>query len=380
MQTLAILGSTGSIGRNSIAVAGQLAGEFRVTALAAGSRWELLLEQARAVKPDAVALSDAEAAAAFEADGQADAKVFAGRDGVVRMLQELRPDVVICGISGAAALEATLAATEVAKRLALANKESLVMAGEIVTGAVREAGVTLIPVDSEHSAIFQALETGRREEVRRVIITASGGPFLNYTYRQLASVTPEQALMHPTWSMGEKITIDSATMMNKALEVVEARWLFDLAPEQIDVVVHPECVVHSLVEFRDGTMMAQLGVPDMRGPIRYALTYPERVEVEQDRLDLAGVAQLNFVSADWERFPALRLAYDVVKTGGTSGAVLNASNEVAARKFLDHEIPFTRICEVVEEVLSRHNNRAGPTLEDIFEADRWAREETLRCL
>ena len=380
MQTLAILGSTGSIGRNSIAVAGQLAGEFRVTALAAGSRWELLLEQARAVKPDAVALSDAEAAAAFEADGQADAKVFSGRDGVVRMLQELRPDVVICGISGAAALEATLAATEVAKRLALANKESLVMAGEIVTGAVREAGITLIPVDSEHSAIFQALEAGRREEVRRVIITASGGPFLNYTHRQLASVTPEQALMHPTWSMGEKITIDSATMMNKALEIVEARWLFDLAPEQIDVVIHPECVVHSLVEFRDGTMMAQLGAPDMRGPIRYALTYPDRVEVEQDRLDLAGVAQLSFVSADWERFPALRLAYDVVKTGGTSGAVLNASNEVAARKFLDHEIPFTRICEVVEEVLSRHKNKAGPTLEDIFEADCWAREETLRCL
>ena len=382
-----LLGSTGSIGENTDRVVQNLAEELELVGLAAHSSWERLLEQIASHHPEAVALVDPEAAgklrAALEnADDKAGAlpRIYEGEEGLVELVRETEADVLVAAISGAAGLPANIAALETGKDLALANKESLVMSGSILTRLARENDRRILPVDSEHSAIFQSLEAGSREEVERVILTASGGPFRQTSAEELEKVTRQDALNHPTWEMGEKITIDSATLMNKALEIIEARWLFDLPPEQIEVVVHPQSIIHSLVEYRDGSTICQLGPPDMRVPIQYALTYPRRLPLPTEQLSLAELGQLTFESPDTERFPALRLAYEVLEQGGTAATVFNAANEVAVAAFLKEEIPFLGILKVVETCLKQHNVVDNPDLENIFSADEWARLETEKIL
>ncbi len=382
-----LLGSTGSIGENTDRVVQNLAEELELVGLAAHSSWERLLEQIASHHPEAVALVDPEAAgklrAALEkADDKANGlpRIYEGEEGLVKLVRETEADVLVAAISGAAGLPANIAALETGKDLALANKESLVMSGAILTHLARENGRRILPVDSEHSAIFQSLEAGSREEVGRVILTASGGPFRKTSAEELEKVTRQDALNHPTWEMGEKITIDSATLMNKALEIIEARWLFDLPPEQIEVVVHPQSIIHSLVEYRDGSTICQLGPPDMRVPIQYALTYPRRRPLPTEQLSLPELGQLTFESPDTERFPALRLAYEVLEQGGTAATVFNAANEVAVAAFLKEEIPFLGILEVVETCLKQHNVVENPDLKNIFAADEWARLETEKIL
>ncbi len=381
-KRLILLGSTGSIGTNTLEVVRNLPGELEIVALAAGGNWKLLLEQAREFGPVAVALGDESAGEEFEracaaAKLERRPRVHVGAEGLVRLVEETDADMVVGAISGAAGLPATVAAVETGKDVALANKEALVMAGNVLTRRARELGRRILPVDSEHSAIFQSLQSGRREEVKRVILTASGGPFRATPREELASVTPEQALRHPTWDMGAKITIDSATLMNKALEIIEARWLFDLPPSAIDVVVHPQSIIHSFVEFIDGSTICQLGHPDMKVPIQYALTYPRRRPLGGPQLGLAEIGSLTFEAPDPERFPSLRLAYEALEAGGTAPAVLNGANEVAVQLFLKGELEFLRIFEMLEDVLGSHNIITDPTLEEIFEADRWARERAL---
>ncbi len=382
-----LLGSTGSIGENTDRVVQNLAEELELVGLAAHSSWERLLEQIASHHPEAVALVDPEAAgklrAALEnADDKAGAlpRIYEGEEGLVELVRETEADVLVAAISGAAGLPANIAALETGKDLALANKESLVMSGSILTRLARENDRRILPVDSEHSAIFQSLEAGSHEEVERVILTASGGPFRKTSAEELEKVTRQDALNHPTWEMGEKITIDSATLMNKALEIIEARWLFDLPPEQIEVVVHPQSIIHSLVEYRDGSTICQLGPPDMRVPIQYALTCPRRLPLPTEQLSLAELGQLTFESPDTGRFPALRLAYEVLEQGGTAATVFNAANEVAVAAFLKEEIPFLGILKVVETCLKQHNVVENPDLENIFAADEWARLETEKIL
>ena len=382
-----LLGSTGSIGENTDRVVQNLAEELELVGLAAHSSWERLLEQIASHHPEAVALVDPEAAgklrAALEnADDKAGAlpRSYDGEEGLGELVRETEAEVLLAAISGAAGLPANIAALETGKDLALANKESLVMSGSILTRLARENDRRILPVDSEHSAIFQSLEAGSREEVERVILTASGGPFRQTSAEELEKVTRQDALNHPTWEMGEKITIDSATLMNKALEIIEARWLFDLPPEQIEVVVHPQSIIHSLVEYRDGSTICQLGPPDMRVPIQYALTYPRRLPLPVERVSLAEIGQLTFESPDTVRFPALRLAYEVLEQGGTAATVFNASNEIAVSSFLKEEIPFLGILKVVETCLKQHNAVDNPDLESIFAADEWARLETEKIL
>lgn len=374
-----VLGSTGSIGESTLSVVENLRDKLRVVALAAHRRWEKLLRQCAAHQPEAVALTDPAAAQEFERAAEAAGtfrkpQVFAGRDGLVELVRATRGDIVVGAISGAAGLPANLAALDAGKDLALANKESLVMSGAILTRRAKERNRQLLPVDSEHSAIFQSLHAGRPAEVRSIILTASGGPFRDLSAEAMERVTKDQALRHPTWKMGAKITIDSATLMNKALEVIEARWLFDLPPEKIRVVIHPQSVVHSLVEFHDGSLVCQLGPPDMRIPIQYALTYPERMPLAVRRLELEEVGTLTFSKPDPIRFPALRLAYEVLRAGGTAPAVFNAANEVAVAAFLADAIPFPEILRRVEDALAAHRVVEDPTLEEIFEADGWARK------
>jgi 1-deoxy-D-xylulose-5-phosphate reductoisomerase len=289
-------------------------------------------------------------------------------------------DVVVAAIVGSVGLRSTWAALQAGKRVALANKETLVMAGPLVTNLARQSGALLLPIDSEHSAVFQALRAGQRAEVRRIILTASGGPFRRWTTEQMQSATVEQALAHPTWNMGKKITIDSATMMNKALELIEARWLFDLQPEQIQIVVHPQAIVHSMVEFVDGSIIAQMGPPDMRLPIQYALSYPERWGCPSTKMDFTKPCGLEFEPPDFERFPALQLGYEVAAAGGTAGAVLNAANEAAVQAFLDGRIGFCQIVPACRKALEQHNYEPHPTLETLLQLDAWARQEVQRWI
>jgi len=379
LKRIAVLGSTGSIGLSTLDVARRLRDRCRVVGLAARSQWEVLRDQVSEFKPTRVALSDASAVERLRkaVDG-AGVRLLGGPEGVVGVATADDADVVLSAITGYAGLEPGLAALRAGKTLALANKESLVTAGPLMLEAARAGNAAILPVDSEHSAIFQALASGKREEVRKVVITASGGPFRKSTLKEMEEAGPDQALRHPTWNMGPKITIDSATMMNKALEIIEARWLFGLEPDQIEVLVHPQSIVHSLVEFRDGSVIAQLGVPDMRVPIQYALTWPERAEADGRRLDLAKVGSLTFEAPDLERFPAIALGFRVVREGGTAGAVLNAANEVAVEAFLARKLKFTRIAAVVGEVLDARPPIPAPTLDDIRAADAWARAEALR--
>ncbi|MBV6517768.1 MAG: 1-deoxy-D-xylulose-5-phosphate reductoisomerase [Candidatus Brocadia sp.] len=379
MKKIVVLGSTGSIGKNTLEVARNLKDKFQVVGLSSNSRWELLAEQVEEFKPRYVALYDGELAKKLQQRFQGThPEMLAGNNCLQEMVLNCNADIVVSAVVGAVGLPAAIAAIERGKTLALANKESLVMAGHIVMSLAKKDQI--LPVDSEHSAIFQSLRSGKSCEVKRVIITASGGPFCDYPADKLPDVKPAQALKHPTWQMGQKITIDSATLMNKALEIIEAKWLFGLTAEQIDVVIHPQSIIHSMVEFCDGSVIAQMGSPDMKVPIQYALTYPERSPLRVKGFDLPALGSLTFKKPDAEKFPALRLGYQAAREGGTTGATLNAANEVAVQAFLDGQIKFTEIAMYVEKVISHHHFIKNPCLEDILAADAWARQEMKKCL
>jgi len=376
MKRLAILGSTGSVGQSALAVVAEHPEEFQVVGLAAGKNVKLLAQQIRQFRPALVSVRDEAAAKSLraEVDGPQAPEILWGAAGAKAVAAHPDANIVLSAMVGAVGLEPTLAAIEAGKTVALANKETLVAAGPLVMARVRARGLALIPVDSEHSAIFQALQGQRREDIKKLWLTASGGPFRSWPLEQLARVTPEQALKHPNWSMGAKITVDSATMMNKALEVIEASVLFDLPVSQIEVCIHPQSIVHSLVEFVDGSWLAQLGRPDMRVPIAYALTYPRRLPLNSKPLDLGQVAQLTFEPPDFTRFPALRLGYEAAKTGGTMPAVLNAANEVAVAAFLGRRLPFLGIPRVVEQTMAAHRGEPLTGLEQVLAINQWARD------
>ena len=381
MKNVVILGSTGSIGKSTLDVIRNLEHKYNVVALSANSQWELLSEQVREFKPESVSLANEQYIDSLRNSlPDNSVQILTGANSVREMVSKENVDIVLSAIVGGAGLPAAIEAIKSRKTLALANKEALVMAGGLIMPLAKENGVSIIPVDSEHSAVLQALRAGRRDEVKKIIITASGGPFRNHPIEKLSEVTKEEALNHPTWSMGNKITIDSATMMNKALEVIEAKWLFDLDASQIEVVIHPESIIHSLVEFCDGSVIAQMGLPDMKVPIQFALTYPDRENGNVKSLDLAKLGTLNFQKPDMNKFPALRLGYEVVEKGGTMGATFNAANEVAVQEFLDNKIKFTDIAKAVEHVMNEHNFINDPTLQDIMDADEYARKETKICL
>ncbi|HEY8492757.1 MAG TPA: 1-deoxy-D-xylulose-5-phosphate reductoisomerase [Myxococcota bacterium] len=385
MKRLALLGSTGSIGEQTLSVAEAFPERFRVTALAAGRRVEKLAAQVRRLRPELVAVADAEAAGALRAALGAEAPKIEWGEAGLEAVATHDADLVVSALVGAVGLRPTLAAIRAGRDVALANKEVLVTAGALVLREVRAHGVRLLPVDSEHSAIFQVLAGQRRADLRRIVLTASGGPFRTWTAERIAAATIEQALAHPNWNMGPKITIDSATLMNKGLEVIEARWLFDVPAERIDVVVHPQSVVHSLVEMEDGSWLAQLGVPDMRGPIAVALAWPERLPLldaggplaDLARLDLAATGRLDFEAPDPVRFPCLGLAYAALAADEAAPAALNAANEVAVAAFLEGRITFPEIAATNAAVLEAHRARAGGAvlrdLGDVVEADAWAR-------
>lgn len=376
MKILSLLGSTGSIGKNVLAVVRMFPDRFRIVGLSVGKNIKELAAQVLEFEPECISVAD-ESSVAPLADmlpAKYRQKIFWGSHGNRKVAIVDAAEMVVSAVVGAVGLLPTLDAIAVGKDIGLANKETLVMAGRLVMQAVQESGVALLPIDSEHSAIFQALEAGRRRDVGMIILTASGGPFRAMAQEDLASVTPAQALDHPNWDMGRKISIDSATLMNKGLEVIEARWLFDVAADQIRVVVHPQSIVHSLVEFIDGSVVAQLGIPDMRIPIAYALSYPERIELGLSRLSLSDCGNLSFEKPDYERFPALRLAFDVMAEGGVKPAVLNAANEIAVAAFLNEEISFTDITSVVAVTLDRFNSGDDLDLDTILAADAQARE------
>ncbi|MHC4157954.1 MAG: 1-deoxy-D-xylulose-5-phosphate reductoisomerase [Planctomycetota bacterium] len=378
---IAILGSTGSIGKNALRVIDALGPEYKVAALTAHSSTELLAQQAKQYKPQVIAVTNADLFQQLrDLIGDMDVEILAGPDSLIKIAQLDEVDIVLAAIVGAAGLPAVLAAAEKGKTLAIANKEPLVIAGELLTAAARENGSTILPVDSEHSAIFQAIQAGCREEVSKIILTGSGGPFRKARFEDIQNVTPEQALSHPVWDMGPKITIDSATMMNKALEVIEAHWLFNTPVDKIEVLIHPESTVHSLVEFVDGSVIAQLGTPDMCLPIQYALTYPNRVAGIAKHLQLDELGQLTFEKPDLEKFRALSVGYQVARTGGTAAAVFNAANEAAVQEFLAGRIKFTSIVELIEHCLSTHNVSTNVPLEELLQADDWARKEVIECL
>jgi 1-deoxy-D-xylulose-5-phosphate reductoisomerase len=378
-RRVVVLGSTGSIGTSCLDVITTLETRLTALGLSAHGSWDTLTAQAQLHKPRWVCLTDGDACSRADASHlPRGTELLHGEAGINRMVTDSETDIVLTAIVGAAGLAGTWAALEAGKTVAVANKETLVMAGPLVMDLAARRGARVLPVDSEHSAIYQALQCGRPDEVARVVLTASGGPFRGKCRAELAEVTPEQALKHPTWRMGPKITIDSATLMNKALEIIEARWLFDLAPEQIAVIIHPESVIHSFVEFTDGSVLAQLSPPDMRLPIQYALTYPERVAGPARRLAWNELGAWHFEQPDLETFPALQLGYDVARQGGTCGAVLNAANEVAVGRFLAGELRFLDIPRVCRQVLDNHHYSSRPTLADLGAADRWARQETYR--
>ncbi len=376
MKRISLLGSTGSIGQNVVEVVRQFPESYKITGLAAGRNIDLLEKQVFLCKPEIVSVYDE--ASAMELKKRLPAeysdRVVCGNRGNEEVAAFSGSDTVVSSIVGGAGLLPTLAGIRAGKNIGLANKETLVMAGKIVMGEARSQNVNLLPIDSEHSAIFQALEAGRKEDVAKIILTASGGPFRGKSKAELHKVTKEQALNHPNWDMGQKITIDSATLMNKGLEVIEARWLFDMDVDHIEVVVHPQSVVHSLVEYQDGSVMAQLGIPDMKIPIAYALSYPERLNLDLNRLSLSQCSNLEFYDPDYECFPSLRLAFDAIKAGGVMPAVLNAANEVAVASFLSDCIPFHAIPRLVEEAMMRVNGGSENSLDDILSADREARE------
>jgi 1-deoxy-D-xylulose-5-phosphate reductoisomerase len=378
MKTIALLGSTGSIGVSTLDLVRQFPDRFKVHGMVAGRNLKLLSAQIKEFRPACVAIKNEEDVLGLrKLLGAQRVEILYGEHGAVEVATASEADVVLAAIVGGAGLVPTLEAVKAGKEIALANKEVLVMAGEIFVNAAREKGARLLPVDSEHSAIFQCLQGNRREDIDKIILTASGGPFLRTPLRRLAHVTVEQALRHPNWKMGKKITIDSATMMNKGLEVVEAHWEFDIAAERIEVVIHPQSVVHSMVRYQDGSVMAQLGIPDMRIPIAYALAYPNRLKGGWKPLELTRHNELNFLVVEKKRFPALALAYEALKEGGTMPAVLNAANEIAVAAFLERKIGFREIHRIIDRTMQCHSPKHTSAVEEVLEVDRWAREKAV---
>lgn len=376
MKTIIILGSTGSIGTNTLDIVQRFPGKFRVAGLTAGNNIDKLEEQIRVFKPQVVAVSQEFAAVTLrQRCAGLPVEILSGEAGIAQVASLPEAELVISAIVGAAGLVPTLTAIRSGKHIALANKEPMVMAGKLMQEEAHKHGVRIFPVDSEHSAIFQSLEGHRLEDVRRLILTASGGALWTMAKDELQHVTPERALKHPNWKMGSKITIDSATLMNKGLEVVEARWLFDIPESRIEVMVHRESIIHSLVEYEDRSMIAQLGLPDMRTPISYAMMYPERLPLDLPSLDLTEIGTLSFCKPDHDRFPCLNLGYESLRTGGTMPATMNAANEIAVDAFLNGGIRFTEIAEVIRHTMDAHTPKAVSSLEDALEADRWAREK-----
>ena len=378
MKNVVLLGSTGSIGTSTIKVAEDLPDRIRLLGLGAGNNLELLLEQTRKHRPEAISISDPAKARELRDLLGTSADVFSGEEGLVKLATLPDADIVLIAIVGTAGLQPALAAIRAGKDIAVASKEILVMAGETVMREARDHGVRVLAVDSEHSAIFQCLDGKPSGSVRKLWLTASGGPFRNTPKEEFPSITVERALKHPSWVMGRKITIDSATLFNKGLEMIEARWLFDIEMARVDVVVHPQSVVHSMVEFVDGSMLAQLSTPDMCLPIQYALTYPERAGSDRVQTNLAKLGSLTFEEPDAERFPALELARRAGEIGGTMPAVLNAANEVAVDAFVNGRIRFPDIPATVRRTMDRHRVVEHPGLESILEADRWARSEAIK--
>ena len=376
MKAIVILGSTGSIGTNTLDIVERFPAEFRVVGLTAGNNDEMLEEQIRRFKPRVVALSNESAAARLrQRCPDLPVQILAGQEGLVRVASIAEAELVVSAIVGGAGLVPTLAAIRSKKHIALANKEPMVMAGKLMQEEARRHGVRIFPVDSEHSAIFQSLEGHRIKDVRRLILTASGGALWTLTKEQLQDVTPERALQHPNWKMGAKITIDSATLMNKGLEVVEARWLFDIPESRIDVMIHRESIIHSLVEYEDRSMIAQLGLPDMRTPISYAMQYPERLALDLPSLELTEIGKLTFCKPDHDRFPCLSLGYESLRIGGTMPAAMNAANEIAVDAFLQGGIRFTDISDIIRSTMEAHGPREVDSVEVALEADRWARSK-----
>lgn len=372
---ISILGSTGSIGVNALDVIGRYSDRFEVIGIAAWSNVSSLRAQIIRYRPKVACICSEEKADELRKDPAVKGtEIVYGIEGMLEVATGDQTDMVVSAIVGSAGLIPTFAAVAAGKDIALANKETLVAAGSLVMKEAYNKGVKLLPVDSEHSAIYQSLSGHRREDVKKLILTASGGPFVRKSKEELKEVTVGDALNHPTWSMGNKISIDSATLMNKGLEVIEARWLFDVPGERIDVIVHPQSIIHSMVEYIDGSVVAQMSMPDMRGPIAYALSYPERLDVATPALDLGRVGQLTFEEPDIDRFPALNLCYEALKAGGTSPAVISAANEVAVEAFLREEIRFTDIPVIMAGVLKAHRSTEANSIEEVLRVDRWGRE------
>jgi 1-deoxy-D-xylulose-5-phosphate reductoisomerase len=381
MRTIALLGSTGSIGVSTLALVREFPDRFRVHGMVAGRNLKLLAQQIKEFRPRCVSIQqESDVALLRKLLGRTKVEIFCGEAGASAIATATEVDVVLAAIVGGAGLMPTLRGVLAGKEIALANKEALVMAGEILVESARTKGVRLLPVDSEHSAIFQCLQGNERGEVDKIILTASGGPFLHSRLDRLGNVTVDQALKHPNWKMGQKITIDSATMMNKGLEVIEARWEFDMAPEHIEVVIHPQSVVHSMVRYQDGAIMAQLGIADMRIPIAYALSFPHRLKGSWRPLDLTEHGELNFLPVEKRRYPALALAYGALKTGGTMPVVLNGANEVAVAAFLARRIGFREIHRIIDRTMQHYTNRRAHEVGEIIEIDQWAREKALSLI
>ena len=374
MKKVVLLGCTGSIGTSSVKVVNDLSDRLQVVGLGAGNNVKLLMEQTRSLHPKAVSIQSEEHAELLRKELRSSTEVYCGEEGLIKLATLPEADIVLISIIGTTGLKPALAAIRAGKDIALASKEVLVVAGEIVMSEAKKYGVNVLTVDSEHSAIFQCLEGRKPESVRRLILTASGGPFRKTPKSEFANITLEKALKHPSWSMGRKITLDSATLFNKGLEMIEARWLFNMGIEKVSVLVHPQSIVHSMVEFVDGSILAQLSTPDMCLPIQYALTWPERVQSTRVQTDFAAIGTLTFENPDEERFPALRLAREAGLKGGTLPCVLNAANEIAVESFINNKIRFDQISTLVEEVMSAHQRIDHPTLDQLLEADHWARD------
>ena len=380
MKKISLLGSTGSIGVNTLDVIERYPESFQVCALSAGSNVDLFARQIRKFKPALAALFDSTKIDALkELVGDLDVEIVSGQEGTVSAASFSEADLVVSGVVGSAGLLPALSALKAGKNLALANKETLVIAGELVLKEAERTHTRIIPIDSEHSAIFQALNGEKPERIKKIILTASGGPFRTFTLKQMENVTVKEALNHPNWSMGAKITIDSSTMMNKGLEYIEAKWLFGV-DTKVEIIVHAQSIIHSMIEFVDTSIIAQLVIPDMRVPIAYALTYPDRFESELPSLDLASMGNLTFEAPDFERFPCLKLAMDAMEMGQTMPAVLNAANEIAVQAFLDELIPYKDIAEIIRMVMQNHSPVSLHELQNVLDADHWAREEATKLI
>ena len=381
-KSLSILGSTGSIGRNVLKIVEMFPDCFNIKVLTAKNNVKLLAEQIRIFKPELAVVFDKNRENKLKQilPSDLDIKILNGDTGYINAAEHESVNMVITAMMGAAGLKPTLAAINAGKQIGLANKETLVMAGELVIKKAAQKGVEILPIDSEHSAIFQCMLGHRKQDLDKILLTASGGPFLNTPKKDFAYITPEKALKHPNWNMGKKISIDSATLMNKGLELIEAKHLFRVSQDKIQVVVHPQSIIHSMVSYKDGSVIAQLGVPDMKGAIAYAMSYPERLAINQPVPDFASLGSLTFQNPDLDKFPCLAMAFDACKTGGTMPAVLNAANEIAVESFLNKAVSFLQIPEIIRQIMDNHIFVETPEITDILQADQWAREKAKKFI